>query len=206
MTNLLDPKLDYIFKNIFGKEKSKPLLISFLNSLFKGDPTIKTLQLDNTDITKILKQDKASRLDIKATSDDGTQLDIEIQANNTGEIPHRAFHYLANMLPTIVKSNESYKGPRVIGIWLMGENVTDRQSAISEAYMTFQPSGRDPYQIMTRNARLIFIELLKFNPKSADSRDLLTAWLSFLQNPSFMDESFLKIEEVREAMDTLKYT
>ncbi|MDR0753521.1 MAG: Rpn family recombination-promoting nuclease/putative transposase, partial [Holosporaceae bacterium] len=33
MTDLLDPKLDYIFKNIFGVEKNKPLLISLLNSL-----------------------------------------------------------------------------------------------------------------------------------------------------------------------------
>ncbi|MDR0640114.1 MAG: Rpn family recombination-promoting nuclease/putative transposase, partial [Holosporales bacterium] len=36
MTELLDPKLDYIFKTIFGTEDRKPLLISFLNALFKG--------------------------------------------------------------------------------------------------------------------------------------------------------------------------
>jgi predicted transposase/invertase (TIGR01784 family) len=205
MTNLLDPKLDYIFKNIFGKEESKPVLLSFLNALLKGNPPIKSLQLENTDLSKILEENKASRLDVKATCDDGTKLDIEIQVKNTGEIPQRAVHYLSNMMPTIVKTNESYKGPKVIGIWILGENVTARQNAISEAYMTFQPQDPDPYQIMTDSARIFFIELPKFNPKKADAHDLLTGWLSFLKDPIFMDKSFLKIDEVNQAMNTLEY-
>ncbi|MDR2794939.1 MAG: Rpn family recombination-promoting nuclease/putative transposase [Holosporaceae bacterium] len=205
MADLLDPKFDYIFKIIFGVDDKKPLLISFLNALFKGNPHIKSITLENPNIEKILEKDKASRLDIKATTNDGTKLDIEIQIKNTGEIPQRAFHYLANMMPRVVKAGKSYKGPKVIGIWILGEDVTDRQNAISDAYMTFQPSDPDPYQIMTDSARIIFIELQKFNPKNADMHDLLTGWLSFLKNPIFMDESFLKVKEVKEAMETLKY-
>ncbi|MDR1982974.1 MAG: Rpn family recombination-promoting nuclease/putative transposase [Holosporaceae bacterium] len=202
---LLDPKQDFVFKNIFGREGKKPVLISFLNSLLKDNPHIKDLHLDNTDIAKILEEDKASRLDIKATSDNGTKFDIEIQVKNTGEIPQRAVHYLANMMPHIVKTNESYKGPHVIGIWILGENVTERKNAISEAYMTFQPSDPDPYQIMTDSARIFFIELPKFNPQNADSRDLLAGWLSFLQNPVFLDKEFLNVPEMNDAMETLKY-
>jgi predicted transposase/invertase (TIGR01784 family) len=56
MTNLLDPKLDYIFKNIFGVEKNKSILISFLNALLKGNPKIRDIQLENTDIAKILSK------------------------------------------------------------------------------------------------------------------------------------------------------
>jgi hypothetical protein len=52
MTDLLDQKLDYIFKHIFGTEEKKPLLISFLNSLLKDNPKdnphIKDLKLENT--------------------------------------------------------------------------------------------------------------------------------------------------------------
>lgn len=108
-------------------------------------------------------------------------------------------------MPHVIKSNESYKWSNVIGIWILGENVIKRQNAISDAYMTFQPSDPDPYQVMTDNARIIFIELPKFNPKKADSKNLLTAWLSFLKDPIFMDEVFLKVPEVYEAMDTLKH-
>ena len=207
MTDLLDPKQDYIFKNIFGNEERKPLLISFLNSLlYEGKPHIKSLTLNNPNIEKILEKDKSSRLDIRATTDDKkTVLNIEIQIKNTGEIPERAIQYLANTMPRTIKSKESYKKSNVIGIWVLGENVTDRKNAISDAYMTFQANGSDPYQIMAKNARIVFIELPKFNPKKSNVNDLLTAWLSFLKDPVFMDESFLKVEEVHEAMDTLKY-
>ncbi|MDR1208603.1 MAG: Rpn family recombination-promoting nuclease/putative transposase [Holosporales bacterium] len=205
MTALLDPKLDYIFKTIFGQEDRKSLLISFLNALFKGTPTIKDITLENTDIAKILEENKASRLDIKATSDDGTKLDIEIQCKNTGEIPQRAFHYLANMVPATVQEGKSYKGSNVIGIWILGENVTDRKNAISDAYMTFQENDPDPYQVMTNSARIIFIELPKFNPKNEDAKDMLTAWLSFLKDPVQMDGAFLDDQDVRKAMDTLMY-
>ncbi|MDR2463992.1 MAG: hypothetical protein LBD36_00005, partial [Holosporales bacterium] len=49
------------------------------------------------------------------------------------------------------------------------------------------------------------IELPKFNPQDADAADLLTAWLSFLKNPVFMDDAFLEIKEVKAAMEALKY-
>ncbi|MBQ8651401.1 MAG: PD-(D/E)XK nuclease family transposase, partial [Alphaproteobacteria bacterium] len=40
MRQLLDPKLDYIFKNIFGVEKNKRLLISLLNAILDNNPKI----------------------------------------------------------------------------------------------------------------------------------------------------------------------
>lgn len=203
--SLLDPKLDYIFKCIFGTEETKPLLISFLNALLKGRPHIKSITLLNPESIKLAKEDKGSRLDIKAESDDKTKFDIEIQIKNTGELPERALHYAANMFPHTVHTNESYKVARVISIWILGENVTTRKDAISEATMTFKTSENDPTQIMTEALRIFFIELDKFNPKNADMHDLLTAWLTFLKNPVLMDEAFLKIKEVASAMNRLKY-
>ena len=47
-TQLFDPKVDYIFKNIFGSEKHPRILISFLNAC------IKNIQLQKLE-SKILK-------------------------------------------------------------------------------------------------------------------------------------------------------
>ena len=58
---------------------------------------------------------------------------------------------------------------------------------------------------MTECMRIITIELAKFNPKTANLNDMLTAWLSFLKAPEFMDKSYLKNKEVEEAMGTLEY-
>lgn len=205
MSNLLDPKQDYIFKNIFGVEKNKKLLLSLLNAILDDDPHINDLTMHNTEISKILKEDKTSRLDVRARTDTGIEIDIEIQCQNTGEIPERAAHYTARMLPRNIKSKESYRNSHVIGIWTLGENINDRVAPVSNVYLTYQPTDTDDPQIMTECMRIITIELAKFNPKTANLNDMLTAWLSFLKAPEFMDESYLKNKEVEEAMDTLEY-
>ena len=53
METLLDPKLDYIFKKIFGTDEGKPQLISLLNALLKGQPHIQSLTLNNPKIDNI---------------------------------------------------------------------------------------------------------------------------------------------------------
>jgi predicted transposase/invertase (TIGR01784 family) len=142
---------------------------------------------------------------VRATCPDRTEIDIEIQIKNTGELAERALTYTSFMLPTTIKANESYASAKVIGIWILGENVTDRPDAVNEAYMTFQPTANASYEIMVKTMRIIFVELEKFNPEDADARDLLTAWLAFLKNPALLNETFLKIKEIQDAMDRLKY-
>ena len=203
--SLLDPKTDYIFKQIFGQENYEDVLISFLNALFREKPHIKSLQLKNTEISKILEDNKTSRLDVRARTDDEIELDIEIQFRNTGEIRGRSLHYTANMFPQILNKGESYEKSRVIAIWILGENVTDRIDAISEAYMTFQRSKSDDYEILSENERIIYIELPKFNPKNADKKNLLNGWLEFLQEPSLIDSVWMENREIAKAMDRLKY-
>jgi predicted transposase/invertase (TIGR01784 family) len=102
---------------------------------------------------------------------------------------------------------ESYTTVRVIGIWILNENVlgSERPDAINQAYMTFQPTAHASYGCMTKMIRVFFIELKKFNLEEADAQEILTAWLAFLKDPVLLNEDFLKIEEVKEAMNRLKY-
>ena len=43
MRGLLDPKMDFVFKNIFGSEKHPNILISFLNATLKPKDLIPTV-------------------------------------------------------------------------------------------------------------------------------------------------------------------
>lgn len=65
---LLDPKVDFVFKNIFGSEKNPQILISFLNATLKPIKKITKVEIKGTDIGKQFIEDKYSRLDIKATT------------------------------------------------------------------------------------------------------------------------------------------
>ena len=63
-----DPKNDIAFKKIFGDEKHKEVLISFLNSVldFKDDKTIVDVTLDNTYQLSTIEELKDTILDVKA--------------------------------------------------------------------------------------------------------------------------------------------
>src|SRR5690625_7083295 len=65
---LLSPKVDFVFKKIFGSEENKSVLISFLNATLKPKKEIVSVDLKNTDIEKEYLKDKFSRLDVKAAT------------------------------------------------------------------------------------------------------------------------------------------
>lgn len=78
MKGLLDPKMDFVFKNIFGSEKNPQILISFLNATLKPKDLITAVEIKNTDINKGYIEDKFSRLDVKATTSNDEVINIEI--------------------------------------------------------------------------------------------------------------------------------
>ena len=96
----------------------------------------------------------------------------------------------------------NYSFPKVIGIWILGESINQRISAVNEACMIFQKNQMDDYQIASDKIRLITIELPKFNPKKRDRRDLLDAWMTFLKNP--LDEEVQNINEIHHALKKLQ--
>ena len=82
MRGLLDPKVDFVFKNIFGSPKHPRILISFLNAILKPVNKITSVEIKATDLEKQFIDDKYSRLDIKAETNNNEIINIEIQLKN----------------------------------------------------------------------------------------------------------------------------
>ncbi len=93
MTQLLDSKMDFIFKKIFGSEKHPRILISFLNAVIKPIIPIINVELKDTDINKDSVEDKFSRLDVKATTSSGEYINVEIQLKNEYNMIKRPLCY-----------------------------------------------------------------------------------------------------------------
>ncbi len=94
---ILRPKVDFVFKKIFGNEKHPNILISFLNAVIKPNDLIKSVQIKNTDIEKEHIEDKYSRLDIKAVTNNGEHINIEIQVKNEYNMIKRSLYYWSKM-------------------------------------------------------------------------------------------------------------
>ena len=91
--DLLPPSNDYVFASLFGKKDHERVLVCLLNSILNGYPYIKSVKLEPTEYKKTSANGKSIRLDIAATSDDGTILNIEVQCSNEGSIVDRVTHY-----------------------------------------------------------------------------------------------------------------
>ena len=205
---LFDPKEDFIFKMIFGIEENKSILISLLNSILKGRPYINDVTLENTEISKIFKDGKSSRLDILATDDNGIKYDIEMQCRKTKDIINRTLFYASKFNDNKADSafeNKFYRNHSVISIWIFGENITERIEPISEALMTFQPYQRDKYGIMTDNIRIIYLELNKYIVSDENIKYKLSKWVDFLKDPINLNKETVEDKDIDKARKTLEY-
>ena len=90
---LLDPKVDFVFKNIFGSPNHPEILISFLNATIKPKKKIVSVDIKKTDIEKQYIEDKYSRLDVKATTSNDEIINIEIQLKNEKSINLHLFYW-----------------------------------------------------------------------------------------------------------------
>ena len=87
---------DYIFKRVFAFEGNESVLKDLLEAILRKD--IKTVTIKNPEIIPYEKDDKRGLLDIKAETDDGTVLDIEMQMEDKKNAEERGTLYAGNMI------------------------------------------------------------------------------------------------------------
>lgn len=205
--DLLPPSNDYVFCHLFGKRSHERVLTCLVNSILRGNPHIKRVKLDPTELKKASPEGKSIRLDVAATSDDGTIINIEIQCKSSGNIADRASFYRAKLRSGTLKEGEDYSSiPSIICIWICGESATNRKGCCHEIVDMYKENEIDPIEIASEKTRLFIIELPKLQPESKlRQKDMFTVWMQFIKDPGSIPEEFLEIPEVKEAMDELTY-
>ena len=69
---LLDPKIDYVFKRIFGEKGDEDILMSLINAILKGNPVIK----------EIIKADSPFENEFPRYQSGGVRFDILAKTDN----------------------------------------------------------------------------------------------------------------------------
>jgi predicted transposase/invertase (TIGR01784 family) len=203
---LLPPCVDFVFKCIFAKESHKRALISLLNSILEGHPVIRDITIENPEIPRDFKKGKSVALDIRATTDSNTMLQIEVQCQDDGRVVNRSVFDQSKMQQNELKSGQEYDElPDIISIWLVNYDETRRKYHTHEAVYTFKKTPLDQPEIATDKFRIFVVELQKVDIKHVNISDIFKVWVYFLTNPERIPEEFLMIPEVEEAMNELKY-
>lgn len=206
---LLDPKMDFIFKRIFGNENQPEILIRFLNAIFEAKETTKEydpivwVEIKNTEIPKESNDSKASILDIRATTSKGEIINIEIQRSDEGNILQRALFYLCRMFIEQLGAGGKYeKLEKAVSIVITDFETDFIKSTHFHNYHNF--FNEVELSKLTDLLELHFIELPKM--KSLDENDILQLFLQFLKDPqdATVEEKSAEVVELSKAKAELK--
>ena len=198
---LLDPKIDFVFKKIFGSEKHPRVLISFLNAILKPINPISNVEIRNSDLEKEFLDDKFSRLDIKARTNKNEIINIEIQLKNEYNMIKRSLYYWSKMYEEQLNEGDDYsKLERTICINILNFKYLDN----NRFHNGYRLKEIETNEELTNIQEIHFIEIPKLSEDS-DEKDMLVAWMEFLKNPESEKVRSLEltISEIREAKDEL---
>ena len=201
MRGLLDPKMDFVFKKIFGSEKHPNILISFLNATLKPKDLITEVEIKNTDLNKGYIEDKFSRLDVKATTSNNEIINIEIQLKNEYNMIKRSLYYWSKLYSEQLNEGEDYSLlKRTICINILNFKYLKTRMFHSVYRMKEIHTNEELSDIQ----EIHFIEIPKLEDGS-DEKDMLVAWIEFLKNPESEKVRSLEmsVDEIREAKDEL---
>ncbi len=94
----VSPRIDVVFKAIFGKASNVALLQSLVASV-TGMPkeSLAEIEILNPELMVDYFDSKASRLDLRVKLQDGTEVDVEIQLANMKSYTERILYYWSKM-------------------------------------------------------------------------------------------------------------
>ncbi|WP_297135345.1 Rpn family recombination-promoting nuclease/putative transposase [Terrisporobacter sp.] len=204
MKTLLNPKIDFVFKKIFGSEEHPEILISFLNSVLKPNKPIVSVEIKNSDLEKDYIEDKFSRLDVKAKTSNKEIINIEIQLKNEYNMVQRSLYYWSKLYEEQLTEEDRYdKLCRTVCI-----NILDFKYLKNNRFHNgYRLKEIETNEELTDLQEIHFIEIpkLKKFESSEEIVDLLEGWVEFLRDPE--SEVVRKLEmsnkEIREAKDEL---
>lgn len=193
---LLSPKVDFVFKKIFGNEQHPEILISFLNAVIQSDDPIKSVEIKNTDIEKEYLNAKFSRLDIRALTNRDEQINIEIQVRDEYNMIKRSLYYWSKMYDSQLEKRGKYESlKRTICI-----NVLDFSFLSDDKFHSvYRLKDIKTNKELTDVMEIHFIELPKAKNTDTDN-NILQAWVNFINNPG---QAEIKNQEMQDAMNEL---
>ena len=169
---------DYIFKRVFGKKGNEDILKDLLESILE----IKIEQIEvivGSEIEKEKIKEKIGIIDLKATINKETTVDIEIQVKDYHNMIERSTFYIAGLYHTGLKRGERYeKNNKVIGINILMFNIFKWKKFHSKGIL----KENELNEIMTYKLELHFLELPKIIKNSEEGNKRLRQWLEFIYN------------------------
>lgn len=194
----VDVKNDIAFRKIFGNEKKKVILISFLNAVLglEGKDRVKDVALLNPFQLPRIAGEKSSIIDVKATDEKGATFIVEMQVAEPAGFDKRVLYYTSKDYAGQINIGEEY--PKLRPVYFIG--VLDFKYFSGKNYLSSHLIiEEETGACVFKDMKFRFIELPKFNKKVNELKNIIDKWTFFIKNadelevmPDNVDDEGLK--------------
>src|SRR2546423_725357 len=187
----IDPKVDYVFKRLFGRQPNLALSIHLLNAVLQppSDQRVVDLELLNPFNDKDRLDDKLSIVDIKARDQSGRQFNVEMQILAQRYYEKRILYYGTRLHQQQLYEGEDYRLLRpTISISFL-DHVLFPQ--VPDYHLRFRLLEASHHFPLTDDLEFHLLELPKFKKSEAELASGLDIWLYFLRHAAKMDTEAL---------------
>ncbi|MFB1490590.1 MULTISPECIES: Rpn family recombination-promoting nuclease/putative transposase [unclassified Thiocapsa] len=200
----IDPKVDCVFKTLFGSDDHRDLLIHFLNALLADDlaAPITAVDILNPYNERETLDDKLTVVDVKARDAARRIFQIEIQLVVFANLAPRILDTWADLFSQQLQSGGDYRELQpVYAIWILDATLFRDRPEYAHRYRLRDDRGRP----LVDHGTVRVFELSKFDvePVQNDAE----RWLKFLKDGARLDPTRLPVwmqpPIMRSAMSTL---
>ena len=202
----IDPFTDFGFKRIFGNEKHKNLLISFLNDLLDIENPIVEIDYKNLEKLGVNIADRKAILDVYCKDSDGNRFIVELQRAKQNFFKDRSLYYTS-----FVIQEQAEKGTwnyQLEPIYFIGILEFELDNSSDDYLTKVQLYDVDRKKQFYDKLTYYYIEIPKFKKEEEDLKDNLDFWLFFMKNVATLSEipeNFKSHEDIKEAFDVASF-
>ena len=172
---------DLLFKFVFGHEERKAVTLSFINATLQleGADAFVELHFADRALEPEEEDGKSSMLDLLCVTNDGTQVNIEVQVQNQHNMAQRSLYYWAKLYQSSLRKNQDYSTLRkTVAINLLAYSFLP-QKGCHNVYGLYDSAKTHR---LTDDIELHFLELPKVRRQDLRSMRQLDKWMAFMNN------------------------
>ncbi len=192
LSKFLDLKFDLIFKKIFGTEKNKKILISFLNDIlgFTEINAIQEVKFLSAVIDPEIASDKQSIVDVFCKDATGTRCIIEMQLAINKGFENAQLYAVRAYSRQLDKSGNYIDLKKVFFIAISNYNLLSEEVDYISNHNVHDIKTNGHY---LKDFQFIFIELLEFSKSKVEQLiNIVEHWRFFFKNAEDTTETDLK--------------
>lgn len=207
---ILPPSDDRVFKLLLTSPDSKPVLIDLISAII--GQKVSNVEVRNNEVPPEDTDEKAERLDVNCVTDDGSQVDLEMQASRIEEVSDgnhqnlkgKSIYYLCDL-----HSSQSAKGKRRYDKLARTYQVTFCSYTVFPERVdylnTYKLCNVQDGELLSDAIQIVFVELSKLKEiikKSVSDMTDMEKWAVFFQYASEPTEraTVNKVIESKEAL------